>query len=233
LTKDQLLAEIDEVIRTMPPRAEIRKQTPSNMAWFGRAFAALNKWNSIQAIYAQQYVDEIFNVRIAPDLNNGLARYSMVLHQAHNDLRMEIGSSPAVVGQGMVFEYFDAVRKIIETASVDILFVDPYLDAEFVSRYLFHVRAGTRIRLLGRHKVDSLTAALDMWTRQTGSMVELRLSANLHDRYVIVDGSCYQSGASFKDGAKAAPTTLTQITDAGPAVIQAYEKIWDAGQVVR
>lgn len=41
------------------------------------------------------------------------------------------------------------------------------------------------------------------------------IAAQLGDRYVFVDGkACYQSGASFKDGAKLTPTTLTQITDA-------------------
>jgi hypothetical protein len=50
----------------------------------------------------------------------------------------------------------------------------------------------------------------------------------LHDRYVIIDGkNCYQSGASFKDGAKAAPTTLTQISDAFLAVSGTYENLWN------
>lgn len=54
----------------------------------------------------------------------------------------------------------------------------------------------------------------------------------MHDRYVFVDRTaCYQSGASFKDGAKKSPTTLTQITDAFAAVQQTYEALWAAGTV--
>jgi len=53
-----------------------------------------------------------------------------------------------------------------------------------------------------------------------------------HDRYVIVDGrSCYQTGASFKDGAKKSPTTLTEITDAFEAVSETYENPWAAAKV--
>jgi hypothetical protein len=39
----------------------------------------------------------------------------------------------------MVFDYFDEIRKIIELAKQDLFFIDPYLDSEFVSRYLSHV----------------------------------------------------------------------------------------------
>ena len=51
---------------------------------------------------------------------------------------------------------------------------------------------------------------------------------------MIVDqAACYQSGASFKDGAKKAPTTLTQITDAFPVVLQIYEDLWSQAKVER
>jgi hypothetical protein len=60
----------------------------------------------------------------------------------------------------------------------------------------------------------------------------MRSAPGFHDRYVIVDGAaCYQSGASFKDGAKAAPITLTQITDAFPAVLQTYQDLWTRANV--
>jgi len=68
-----------------------------------------------------------------------------------------------------------------------------------------------------------LLPAVDVFARQTGAKVEIRSAPNFHDRYVFVDGvSCYQSGASFKDGAKSAPTMLTQITDAFAPVFKDY-----------
>ena len=41
-----------------------------------------------------------------------------------------------VVQKGQVFDYYDEVRKVIEPARTDVFFVDPYLAADFVSRYL-------------------------------------------------------------------------------------------------
>ena len=60
-----------------------------------------------------------------------------LLHQARHDLRMKtVGPLSVQIPDGKPFDYFDEIRKITQMASSDLLFVDPYLDAEFVSRYL-------------------------------------------------------------------------------------------------
>lgn len=162
-------------------------------------------------------------------------RLLALLHQAQNDLRLEtLGPVNMAIPHKMVFEYFDEIRKIIEFARQDLLFVDPYLDAEFVARYLPNVAAGVTIRLLARERLAKLLSAVDAFARQTGATVEIRSAPSFHDRYVFVDrASCYQSGASFKDGAKSAPTTLTQITDAFAPISRTYEEMWALAQVNR
>ena len=124
------------------------------------------------------------------------------------------------------------MRKIIETAKLDLLFVDPYLDAEFVSRYLSQVSKGVAVRLLGRERMPRLISSIALLRQQTNLAVEVRSAADFHGRYVFVDRTaCYQSGSSFKDGAKKAPTTLTQISNAFAAVLDTYEKIWASATV--
>ena len=150
------------------------------------------------------------------------------LHQAQNELRLQT-AGPLSVGieTGRVFEYFDELRKIIESARSDLLFVDPYMDAGFVSQYLPLVPVGTAVRLLARHGVASLKPAVAAFVTQFGHTVAIRTASGFHDRYLFVDAqSCYQSGASFKDGAKKAPTVLTQITDAFTAMQSTYEALW-------
>jgi hypothetical protein len=64
--------------------------------------------------------------------------------------------------------------------------------------------------------------------------VEIRSAPGFHDHYIIIDEcSCYQSGASSKDGAKHSPTTLTQITDAFDAVYRTYLDIWASAKKER
>jgi hypothetical protein len=158
-----------------------------------------------------------------------------LLNQAQHDLRMEtVGPTTVSIPHKSVFEYFDEIRKIIELAKQDLLFVDPYLDAEFVSRYLPHASAGITIRLLAREKLATLLPAIDAFARQNGMPIQVRSAPNFHDRYVFVDRvQCYQSGASFKDGAKSAATTLTQITDAFAAMFKTYEDLWSTARVER
>ncbi len=152
----------------------------------------------------------------------------VLLHKARASLRMStVGPTNLAVERGRVFDYFDEIRKVIESATKDVFFIDPYLDAEFVSRYLPQIANGVAIRLLARERLPTLAPAVEQFCRQSGKSVSVRSAPGFHDRFVLVDGAnCYQSGASFKDGAKKAPTTLTQITDAFSSVLQTYEQIW-------
>lgn len=234
LTKEQLLVEIEDVIRAMPPRETIRHETPENLAWLGRLSAAIEQWNP-QKIAQLNLALTKFSDMMARPATEGYRSLIVLLHQAQNDLRLQtVGPASTVVGSGMVFDYFDQLRKLIELAKQDILFVDPYLDANFVSRYLGYVSQGVTIRLLSANKLQSLLPAIDAFVRQSSLSVSVRSTANIHDRYIFIDETtCHQSGASFKDGASSAATVIAQITDAFPAMHQTYEALWQQAKVER
>ena len=234
LTNEQLLAEVEDILRTMPARATIRHETEENLAWMGRVSALIDNWNPPMSIVFRGYL-ETFHGLMAREAGQALQKIVILLHQARNDLRMKtLGPVNVAVGHGMVFDYFDEVRKVVEAAKQDILFVDPYLDAEFVSRYLAHVGKGVTVRLLTRERLGTLLPAVDAFVQQSKMQVAVRSAPNFHDRYILIDkAACFQSGASFKDGAKTAPTTLTQITDAFGPVLQTYEALWNGAKVER
>ena len=234
IAPEQLLAEIEDIIRTMPPRPTIRHETPENLSWLGRASAAIHMWDPVRAVGFSRHLASVHAIN-AQEAGQGLRNVLTMLHQACHELRMStVGPLTIAVGQGGVFDYFDEVRKVIESAKTDLFFVDPYLDAEFVSRYLPHVTQGVAVRLLGRERMTTLLPAVDLLRQQVGLQIEVRSADGFHDRYVFVDGQeCYQSGASFKDGAKKAPTTLTQIVDAFPAVLDTYQQIWASANIAK
>jgi len=234
---EQLLTEIEDVLRTMPPRRELAFDTSETLSWFGRATAAVKQWDSLE-------VGRFENSRaiFMLDPNGtygkvGFGNIMVILYQAQNDLRMRTaGPINIAVGQGRVFEYFDELRKLVELAAQDVFFVDPFLDAEFISRYLPYVRSGVTIRLLtGERKLATLLPAVDLFMQQNRQVINLRtVAAGLHDRYLFIDNaSCYHSGASFKDGAKHAPSILTQITDAFDAVWKTYDAMWASAAIQR
>jgi len=228
ISKEQLLAEFEELIRAMPDIGMFSQTDEKTALWLGRAVSLLDLWDRVQAINVQIQVESLGS-RVG-DYGRAVQIIRTTIYRAVSDLRLKtIGTVNVAVGAGMTFDYFDNLRKMIESAKEDILFVDPYLDAEFVSKYLPYVSNGARIRLLaGNQKLASLVPAVKAYAEQEKKLVELKASEKHHDRYIFIDkNTCYQSGASFKDGAKKALTTLTQLTDTFQPVFEFYEEIWD------
>lgn len=231
LPPEQLALEIEDLIRTMPGPRDFSVNPDKCLPWIGRANAAMHTWDATQSILHFEPLARAVSTGGNFDFSATRRNMLMQLHQAQSDLRLRTtGPLSLGINSGRVFDYFDEVRKLIESAKIDLLFVDPYLDAEFVSRYLPHVPNGTKIRLLARERMASLKSAVTAFSIQTGMVIEVRSAPNFHDRYVFTDGlTCYQTGASFKDGAKKTPTTLTQITDAFTVVQSTYENLWING----
>ncbi len=231
LTNEQLLSEVEDLMRTKPSDAEFIQNDHSTDEWCGRAAAVMDTFGPLRSAPFIRAIHDLNGDRHSQD--RALRAINRLLHQTRYALRMETtGPVSTVLAAGAVFDYFDEVRKVIETAASDLLFVDPYLDAEFIARYLPHVRTGVEVRLLGGKRIDQLVPAAQAYAAQRGLHIAVRSSPTLHDRFVIVDkAEAYQSGASFKDGAKKSPTTLTQVTDAFVPLLQLYERLWQDAQV--
>ena len=59
VTKEQLLAEVDDILRTMPPREEFEKRSEESASWVGRAAAAVTRWDMPRFVQVNAAVDEI------------------------------------------------------------------------------------------------------------------------------------------------------------------------------
>jgi hypothetical protein len=234
MTDEQLLVEIADLLLNAPARTEVQRFPDGIIPWFGRAAAIVSAWDVTKAVRLGMSVDRMHSVSVV-DAANGYREVMTILHEAQHALRMKTaGPTSVAIPKGGVFQYFDELRKLIGQAKLDLLFVDPYLDAEFVSRYLTQVASGVHVRLLTREKVAALIPAVDAYSIESGLTISVRSTGSLHDRFVFVDKlSCYQSGASFKDGANRAPTTVTQLVDAFDSLLQTYEGFWDRSTVRR
>jgi hypothetical protein len=234
LTKEGILAEAEALLRIAPTAENFREANATNFAYWGRLLAVNNKLEySLKKHDLESRIDETESSRGDSLAQKAFFDIMIWLHQVNNQLRMEtIGPINTAIGHGMVFDYFDEIKNLIQSATADILFIDPYLNEEFVQLYLPFVQSGTLIRLLARAKMATLLPAAKLFAQQTNRQIEVRSAPNFHDRYIIIDGAnCYQSGASFKDGGKTAPTTITQITDAFAAVRETYEDLWSNATV--
>ena len=234
MNKQQILDEIEDLFRSMPVYDEFLTHSPNTMAWAGRAKALLNKWDPIRSITLESVVNDTFS-DTSDRSYGGYIKLTILVQQARHDLLLEtVGPRSIAISSGAVFDYFDEIRKIAESARTELFFVDPYLNADFVTRYLKNIPGNISIRLLGSKpkEINSLIPSVEALRKQNGSTIFVRSADQLHDRYLFVDKiSCFQSGASFKDGAKNAPVVVTQIIDAFSAVQDTYEKLWASAKV--
>jgi hypothetical protein len=227
----QLLAELEDCIRTMPPRERLNWDSDEISVWFGRATAIITRWDKIKAAALfRGYIDQIRDP-FGNSSGNGINSMLSMLHEARFDLRMRVGPLSVAVDAGRPFEYFETIREVIAGAQADLLFVDRHLEGEFVSRYLMQAAQSVAIRLLTRDRVKQLVPAVALFRDQEQRSVEVRSHPDIHDRFVFVDRQlCYFSGASFKDGGRQSPALFSQIISCD-AFIRQYEEMWVAATV--
>jgi hypothetical protein len=229
----QLLALLDQVIRTMPAYQELTSMNAAPLEWSGRARAILSRWDKVRAVQFSSSLDTLrSSMAFTHDAAFGVV--VSILHEARAELQMRtIGPATVVIESDHQFDYYDEVRKMLERAIEDVLIVDPYIGADFVPRYLAHVRSGVKVRLLTRKQLAQLLPSADQFAKQEGTSIEIRRSKS-HDRYVFIDRTeCYHSSATFQDGGRLSAAMLSQVTDAFSSVQQIYETEWTGAEVVR
>lgn len=210
--------------------------------WFADVAGTVSAYDQVKAVPLNMLLGQIaqvaaMNVFAGDARHNAVMRFYMEARAVFRALQLGTNAyTTAQIERGEVYNYFEELRQLIRAAEADILFIDPYIDAEFVERYLPQIPAGVSVRLLtSAGRVGSLAPALTLYRQQhQGVQVQLRTMPNqsIHDRHLVIDRrDVWQSGASFKDGAKNAPTTINQIVDVAAAMIAAHEENWNRATV--
>jgi hypothetical protein len=224
-------------VRTKSPgNSLVGNPTDEHLEWVGRARALITSWDSLRGVAFSSDCDKA----LVQDFHNPMAsvhaftRMMTTIQEARSELRMILGGSvSAAFAAGQPFDIFDELRKVIETAQRDILCVDRYMGADFVSRYLPHIPQGVRARLLTRDTIPQLVAALGAYKQQHPIDVEARTSQGIHGRFLCIDGTrSFLVDASFKDAAKSAPAALIELTDTAATSLAQYEQLWQNGTKV-
>jgi hypothetical protein len=147
------LAEIDALLSRLPSMEVFSRFDGPADIWLGQANAVLKsklhggeqaELGSLNhAIERGDYLGISRPVAI-----RGLLR---LIHMVRHNLLMASGGTGAVVfDRGMHYQYFEAIRGIIQTATRELFIVDPYLDADVLSRFVGCAGANVSIRLLGK-----------------------------------------------------------------------------------
>jgi hypothetical protein len=85
---EELLAEIEDVLRTMPPRETLHHETPEVFGWIGRAVAVIACWNVIQGPFARRHALNLHDGDVSVS-NEGFVGLIMLLNEAWGRLEDE------------------------------------------------------------------------------------------------------------------------------------------------
>ncbi|MBF6025402.1 hypothetical protein [Lysobacter niastensis] len=211
-------------------------------AWFAEVAGIINAHDGVLGMPFQMLIPRVTNRHsggpTAANLTlNAQTEFVTRAKSALTQLQLVTNTfTTRQLGAGAVHDYFEEVRQLIAGATREVLFIDPYIDTTFVTRYLPQIPSGIRVRLLtAERQAAALRESLNLYQQQHGTAVELRVmpDRSLHDRHLVVDArDVYQSGASFKDGARNAATSINQIVDVAADLIRAHDANWTAATVV-
>jgi hypothetical protein len=151
-----------------------------------------------------------------------------------------VAGDGAFIGAGDVLDAYTAIGKVLETAKVDVLIVDPYMDEKAVTDFAPLIGGGINIRLLSdvQSSKATLGPAAKRWAIQYGSAhpLEARLAAarSLHDRLIVIDvQEAWVLTQSLKDFAARSPASIIRVDrQIAEMKIGAYEALWLGAQSI-
>jgi hypothetical protein len=155
------------------------------------------------------------------------------------ELRAPASAQGAFIPAGNAFDAFAAVSKVLQTATTDVLIIDPYMDEAALTEFGCAVPHGITLRLLAdaAHVKATLEPAARRWISQYGAAKSLsaRLAPprTLHDRAILIDGTtAWTLTQSLNAFAKRSPAEIVRADDTAQLKIDAYDAIWNGAQEI-
>ena len=132
---------------------------------------------------------------------------------------------------GEEYAFYHDLSSVIESTTHDIFIVDADLDEKVFDLYVDKVPGTVTVRILSTKISPKAEAVAKKYVKRTP--LELRSSADIHDRVVFVDHRGWVIGQSIKDAVTKQPTYMIELdepllTDA----MKSHNRIWAAATVV-
>lgn len=121
------------------------------------------------------------------------------------------------------FDAFRVIEKIIRSGKNRIGIIDPYVDESLFILYLGDTPPEINIKIITTNMYDKFREVARKFRKQRPRF-EVRLSKEIHDRYIIVDNKAWTIGQSIKDAGNK-PLTLIMLDDTSKA-LELFEKLW-------
>jgi hypothetical protein len=149
--------------------------------------------------------------------------YAMMFMKRHlNDQKNEtFRFFPA----GSDHDAYVRIRRVIISAKRDLLVIDPYA-GDLLWALLRNVPLGIRIRVLASKAKSDFLVEAKKFVKQYGHNVQVRLTPDYHDRFIIADGtSCWHLGTSIQHAGSRA-FVMSKLQQHVARTVEMIEKDW-------
>ncbi|KQZ33808.1 hypothetical protein [Caulobacter sp. Root1472] len=233
LTPEALYLQLGRLVADMPDFVGPGPVTDATNAWLGRAAALVDQ----NADLADKMSFKVAAQNLTGTLHVGnVQTIKSVVHAAlaRAELAAPLSVQGAFIQAGGTFDAFVAFGKAVESATVDVMIVDPYADAKALTDFAVQAPEGVAMRILAdaEYRKATLKPATESWQAQHGASrpLEVRLTPKkaLHDRLIFVDNKLvWTLGQSLNAIAARAPTSIVRVDPETAALkVAAYEDLW-------
>lgn len=163
-------------------------RTSSNKAIHFRQWATSVLKNYIQNGYA-------INTHKITEQRLSLLENDMQIIKSHikNDT-VEI--KQGIFFNGQIFDAYVLLSDLIKSAKVSIILIDNYVDESILN--LFSKNKNLKFTIYTQNISKELQLDIQKYNKQYSNL-EVKITKNFHDRFLICDEIVYHFGASFKD----------------------------------
>ena len=113
-------------------------------------------------------------------------------HIKNNTLEIKHG----IFFNGQIFDAYVLLSDLIKSAKVSITLIDNYVDESILN--LFSKNKNVRFTIFTQNISKELQLDIQKYNKQYYNL-EVKITKNFHDRFLICDETVYHFGASFKD----------------------------------
>lgn len=229
---ENLYRRLGRLIEAMPD-LNCQPTTTETHQWLGQSYALVKETGNIaDAALLTIAVTQLMTAAWEHAVHDITAIVFRALATA--ELNAPPGVGGAFIPVGNSFEAFSAISRLLKTAKVDVLIVDPYMDETALTEFGIAIRENVKLRLLSdkAHFYPTLQPAASKWIEQHGDKrpLEVRIAhaKSLHDRAIFIDKTvAWTITQSLKNLAGRSPAEIIRADDTASLKIEAYEEIWN------
>jgi hypothetical protein len=145
-------------------------------------------------------------------------------------------SAPKRFFRGERSKAWQEVRRIVGAAAQHVWIEDNYVGSDVISMLAEDLPESANLRVLGPAKENKWWEGALASLRRLGAdlpgRVEVRVSEEVHERYIYVDGNAWRSSESFKDMAAKKTTRITDEGERSAETVADFQKRWNSAMRV-